>query len=413
MRKIHDYSKLSVILIFVCFFNLLVCGQNTIVTWRGPLANGVFNESNLQDKWSENGPNLLWSDSTAGIGYTTPVILDEKLYSCGMIDSIGYLMCYTLNGKKLWQKPYGVEYTATQYKGARGNLKYDMGAFYYLTGIGQAVKIDAKTGDIIWRVDFEKELSAPSPKFGACEMPIIKGNEVAFTPGTTTSLVVLDKETGKIIRKSPARGDLPGYSSAILVNHNNRNIWFNHTKENLYAVDYVTADTLFSLKYPAKNTDNSNSPTYFSVTGELFLTQFSENGSTMLTLLPEGKSYKTKWNNLDFNVKIGGYIIHKGFIYGPSNAKKNWMCIDLETGQTKYAEKTMPIGCMVMADNLLYCYSEIGDVALVKPTPDKFEIISRFKAFTGNQQFTHPLIANGYLILRYQNKINVYDISKK
>ena len=408
---------LSIVLTIIglqLYFGTTITATNTnnVVTWRGPLADGIYNEKNLLESWPANGPELLWCDTTAGIGYTTPVVVNNKIYSCGMIDSTGYLMCYSIDGKKMWQKPFGTEYTATSYQGARGNLKYDEGSFYYLTGIEQAVKIDAETGKVLWLVDLTKEFNAPAPKFGACEMPIIQGNEVVFTPGTTTSMAVFDKTSGKLIRKSPARGDIPGYSSAILVNHNGRKIWFNHTKENLYAVDYVTADTLFTIKHPAKNTDNSNSPSYFNATGELFITQFSDFGAKMITLAKDGSSYTVKWENLLFDVKIGGYIVYNGNIYGPSNGKKRWMCIELASGETKYSVRDFPFGCMVMADNLLYCYSELGDMAIIKPTPEKFDIVSQFKAFEGTKQFTHPLIANGRMILRYQNTIKVYNISK-
>jgi outer membrane protein assembly factor BamB len=388
--------------------------QNNIVTWRGPVANAVYNEKNLLGAWPEAGPQLVWSDTTAGIGYTTPILVNNQIFSLGMIESTGYLMCYSIDGKKLWQKPYGAEYMANvSYMGSRGNLRYDNGSFYYLSGIGEALKIDVATGSVLWRTDLTKEFKAPAPKFGACEMPQIVGNEVTFTPGTTASMAVLDKNSGKLIRKSPARGDLPGYSSALLADHKGRKIWFTHTKENFYAVDYLSADTLFSISYAARTTDNTNTPTYFPETGELFITQFSEHGAKMLKLSDDGKSYTEKWKNPAFDVKIGGYVVYKGHIYGPANGKKQWMCIDIATGTTKYAERTLPIGCVVMADDMLYCYSETGDMALVKPTPEKFDVVSSFKAFNGPKQFTNPLIANGQLILRYQNTIKVFDISKK
>ena len=42
---------------------------------------------------------------------------------------------------------------------------------------------------------------------------------------------------------------------------------------------------------------------------------------------------------------------------------------------------------------MLYCYSERGDVALVKPNPQKFEVVSSFKLKLGTgEHWAHPVI---------------------
>jgi outer membrane protein assembly factor BamB len=50
-------------------------------------------------------------------------------------------------------------------------------------------------------------------------------------------------------------------------------------------------------------------------------------------------------------------------------------------------------------------------VALVKPNPQSFEVISSFKLQGGNGPFwAHPFLANGKLYLRHGDVLFVYNI---
>jgi hypothetical protein len=69
-------------------------------------------------------------------------------------------------------------------------------------------------------------------------------------------------------------------------------------------------------------------------------------------------------------------------------------------------------GNIIFADGMLYIYSEKGDVALVKPNSERFEIISSFKMENGSgEHWAHPVIRNGRLYVRHGNELNIYDIA--
>ena len=84
----------------------------------------------------------------------------------------------------------------------------------------------------------------------------------------------------------------------------------------------------------------------------------------------------------------------------------------LETGGVKYETDWFTKGAMVYADGLLYVMEEkTGTVGLVKPDPEKFEVISSFKLNGGSGPFwSHPFIANGKLYLRHGDVLFVYNI---
>jgi len=67
----------------------------------------------------------------------------------------------------------------------------------------------------------------------------------------------------------------------------------------------------------------------------------------------------------------------------------------------------------VTADGMIYLYAYAGDVVLVKPKPEGFDIISSFKA-PGEKRdhLAHPVIKDGRLYIRYANTLVAYNISQ-
>jgi len=62
---------------------------------------------------------------------------------------------------------------------------------------------------------------------------------------------------------------------------------------------------------------------------------------------------------------------------------------------------------------MLYVYSQQGDMALVKPNPDRFELVSSFEVTLGtNQHWAHPVIHDGVLYIRHGNVLMAYLILK-
>ncbi len=72
-------------------------------------------------------------------------------------------------------------------------------------------------------------------------------------------------------------------------------------------------------------------------------------------------------------------------------------------------------GSVIFADGMLYFYEEkTGFAGLVKPNPEKFELISNFKVKSGSGPYwAHPVIHNGVLYLRHGEALMAYDIKEK
>ena len=112
-----------------------------------------------------------------------------------------------------------------------------------------------------------------------------------------------------------------------------------------------------------------------------------------------------------------GHFKENGHIYGSNwinNVNGNWVCLDWETGEVQYEETWQNKGAIIYSDGMLYCYEEKrGNLALVKPNPEKFDLISSFKTEGSGAHYAHPSIFNGKLLIRHREVLKVYDVSEK
>ena len=109
---------------------------------------------------------------------------------------------------------------------------------------------------------------------------------------------------------------------------------------------------------------------------------------------------------------MGATMLVDGYIYGSGQDNRGWHCIDWETGKVQYSSRELGSkGNIIFADGLLYCYSERGDVALVKPDPQEFAVVSSFRIKKGSgEHWAHPVINDGRLYIRHGDALMVYHI---
>ena len=66
--------------------------------WRGPERNGCFPETGLLRAWPPSGPDLMWSVSGIGKGFSSPVCDRNVVYVTGMKNDSDYLTAIDRNG---------------------------------------------------------------------------------------------------------------------------------------------------------------------------------------------------------------------------------------------------------------------------------------------------------------------------
>ena len=401
-------KKLITGTLLLFMFITIFAKNEKVYDWRGVDRTGIYEGESFLKAWPEEGPQLsLFIDSGLGTGFASPVITNKNIFIAGMQDSTGHIYCLTLDGKFVWDAVYGKEWNSKTYAGSRSTPVIKGDNLYMLSGQGKAFCMDTKSGDIKWSLNIRERYNADPPEWGFSESPLLVDDAVIFTPGgKNIALIALNQKDGSLIWEAPGRGDVSAYCNAVYFKHNNRRVVATMTHNYLIGVDFETGDSLWTYPSYKKWSDNCNSPYYKN--GELFISTPYGEGARVLSLNDDASEITLKWHNPLFDNQIGGTVELDGNIYGISFTKHTWMSVDFETGATNWSTRGLKTGNITAADGMLYCYGDDGELALVKPSKEAFNIVSKFKVFDDKQQFTHPVIADGKLYVRYQDQMKVF-----
>jgi len=396
--------------------------DSQVIHWRGENGDGKFNESSLLEKWPEEGPDSLLFVEGIGKGWSSAIASGESIFVTGMKDSMDYLSSIDLNGKIRWQVPYGLSWIKS-FPDTRGTPTIEEDRVYVISGMGRLVCLSADSGKELWAVNVDSLFEGEWHRWGVSETPLIYENKVFCSPGgNETTLVALDKMTGELIWKSESIGGPRSYVSPVLYEYGDHRFVLAMTATTLGAFDPEDGSTRWTYRYYNSEwwkrdaLNLTNSPVFIG--DEIFLSKGYDYPAVMLKMDDLGTSVSEKWFNRTLDNHHHGLVVHEGYIYGSNwlnNRKGNWVCLDWETGELKYEIEWFNKGAMIFADGMLYCYEEkSGNVALVKPNPEKFEVISSFKMEGGSgPHWAHPWINDGKLYLRHGDVLRVYDIGAR
>jgi outer membrane protein assembly factor BamB len=403
-----------VLLGFGLFMILSCLAQNDDASqWRGPDRKGIFYERGLLKSWSENGPELIWSFEGLGAGHSSPGIGNNRIFINGMPDTTGVLFSFDMNGNLLWQKEYGEEWHVN-YTGSRSTPLVVNDLVYLVSGMGEVFCFKAENGNLVWSVDMLKKFEGKNIQWGITESVLIDGDHLICTPGGEEfNVVALNRFSGETVWTSKGHGEPSAYCSPVLVEHNNTRLVVTMSQTSVMGIDAGTGELYWRVDQFQANKIHANTPVYEN--GIIYCSSTSSkegnSGLLALKLSEDGKKVEQLWRNEDFKNLMGGIVLIDGTIYGSAYRTKNWYSVNAATGKEKIIESDLSNGVIIYANGLFYCYGEDGQMALVRMTPDTFEIISKFDVPLGtDQHWAHPVIHNKRMYIRHGNALMVYRV---
>ncbi|MHC4105289.1 MAG: outer membrane protein assembly factor BamB family protein, partial [Planctomycetota bacterium] len=145
--------------------------------WRGPWRDGISNEKGLLPNWPQGGPKLLWEINGLGKGWSSPIVVGNRLYITGDVGQDLVIFAFDRNGKPVWQTKNG-KYWKNPYPGARATCTFSEGRLYHLNAHGRLVCLDAAKGDEIWMVNILERFNAKNITWALSECLLIDGPRV-------------------------------------------------------------------------------------------------------------------------------------------------------------------------------------------------------------------------------------------
>jgi outer membrane protein assembly factor BamB len=385
--------------------------------FRGPARDARSTDTELLQEWPENGPELLWTKTGLGAGYTQAIVVDGTVYVTGSIENEGYVHAFDLDGTPLWRESYGPVFAGMRrgYAGARSAPTVSGGKLYVAGSGGQVVCLEAKSGKRVWSVDFFGKFGVTQHRFGFSESVLVDGDNVLLTTGGKTLMVALHRNTGEVVWTTEGIGDASSYCSPMIVERGGTRQIVTISHAHVVGIDAKTGVLIWKQPFSGGSRSNhATTPVYAD--GLLFCSAGYGKGSEILKLAEDGTSVTPLHTLKKPDNHHGNLVLVDGHVYGAGHQNAGqWVCVELATGEIKWEAKGVGKGSVSFADDLLYCYGERdGRVALVRPSSKGYEEISTFTVSAGSgEHWAHPTIAGGRLYIRHGDALMAYDVKAR
>lgn len=402
------------LLILLLLISFAACTSKTeIAQWRGTNRDGIFDGKNLLKSWPENGPEILWSVEGVGEGYGSVTVTAGSIYLNGVIDSTSYLLALDMQGQLKWKSANGPGYVgegfSANYPGSRSTPTVVDSLIYAVSSLGRIACYDKANGIEKWAVDMKADLNGIMDNFGYSESVLIDEEKLFCYPGgNDTNMVALDRFTGDIIWISKALGDTASQCSPIIIELPARKVLVNISTKNVFGLDAETGDLLWSHQQEKQRQNlQANTPIY--VNDALYYVLGDGNGAVKLEISDDGTQITEVWKNYIGRNSMNGFLILDNKLYSCTN--KNELCVlDTETGEKTDSLKIRN-GAIIAADNMIYCYSDNGDLSLIDYSTTPIKITGSTKVELGTRQhYARPVIDNGVLYIRHGDALIAYGI---
>ena len=393
-----------------------------IYGWRGPGRTGVYNETGLLKTWPASGPSLIWQIEGIGMGYSSATVTNDLIYITGVRGDKDVLTAISQDGKKKWDVEYGTMSKVQSYPESRCTPTVFNNKIYVVSGSGELSCISTQ-GKVLWKVDYFTKYKCSVPRFGISESPLVFDNKVIITPGgPVAAMVAFNTENGKVVWETPSLNEGMQYVNPLLIEQNGKKVIVTNTPTWIIGVDASDGKLIWKFNFGSVNGDGKGGKNYIHTPIYRDGYIFSANGygqtSAKIKVNTDGSEPTLEWKNPDINPHVGGILLIGNYLYSSTHDNNNmgrYVCVDWNTGKTMWVTQWNNKGSIIAAEGLIYILEEKGgNVGLVKPNPEKFDLISSFKMNKGSgPHWSHPVIDKGRLFLRHGDYLAVYNIKAK
>jgi outer membrane protein assembly factor BamB len=410
------------IVIVAVLFSAMSISYGQEIGWRGPGRTGIYPETGLLKSWPANGPPLIWETEGIGMGYSSVTVTKDAVYITGIRGDKDVLTAFTPAGKKLWDVAYGTMSKVNSAPESRCTATFYNGKLYVVSGSGELSCVSAD-GKILWTVDYFNKYKCTVPRFGITESPVVVDNKVIITTGgPVAAMVAFNVDNGKVVWETPSLNEGMQYVNPLLIEQNGIKVIVTNTPTWIIGVNAADGKLLWKFNFGSVNADGKGGHNYIHTPIYRDGFVFSANGygqtSAKIKVNTDGSEPTLIWKNPDINPHVGGILLIGNYLYSSTHDNNNmgrYICVDWNTGKTMWITQWNNKGSIVAAEGLIYIFEEKGgNVGLVKPNPEKFDLVSSFKINKGTgPHWSHPVIDKGRLFLRHGDYLAVYNIKAK
>ena len=383
--------------------------------YRGPLGDGVSQESIPNLDWATNPPKTLWKVPTP-LGFSSLSIAGGRVFTLVAREAKNggkAEVCVALDaasGKELWSVSLG----DSDYGSGGGNAgapdnrggdgprstpATDGKHVFVFDAHLTLACLDAATGEPIWKHDILQEFAGRNIRWLNATSPLLIGETIYVAGGGTgQSFLAFNKNTGELLWKSgdatlthatPRFATIAGTNQVIFL-----------AKSGLTSLDATNGKQLWDCAFPfsvstAASPIVSQNLVYCSAGYGVGAELFRVTGNS------KAESVWSKPNKLMNHWSTP--VLRDGHLYGIYEFKKYGraplQCVELATGEIKWTQRGFGPGNCILVGDKLVVLSDAGEVAVVSAAPDAYRELGRVQAVKGKCWST-PAFSNGQIFVR-------------
>ena len=384
----------------------------------GPNRDGIVLDARVRTDWADELPAVLWRHPV-GPGWGGFAVVGGSAFTLEQRGEEETVVCYRVaDGAELWSHGEPTRFGRIAANGGDGPAStpyFADGRVYSMGATGVVTCLDAENGSLVWK----RELLPPDAniEWGLACSPLIAGGNLVVLPGVAagagSAAMGLDPETGETVWAS---GDSPAsYCSPVVADLGRRRQILAFEGDGLRGVS-LSGDTLWSV--PWTNGAGVNAAVPIASGDRVFLSSGYGTGAAAYAIdrdpnadeddAPEW-SPREAWFNGRFKLKFNDAILHRGRLYGLSEGILS--CVDFGTGDQLWKAGRYGYGqCLLLGtadggEPVLLVTCEDGDLALVRPSPDRFEELTTYSDAAGSTLLSgtcwnHAAFSRGLLLWR-------------
>ena len=391
--------------------------------WGGPSGDFRVAAEGLADRWSDEGPPLLWK-RPLGDGFSSILFDKDRLYTIYRDAEQEVIVCLDAGtGKTIWEHRYHRtlwsdhdEYRQSFTKGPNATPLLVGNRLFAIGVAGELRCLNKQTGELFWKLDLPQEFGRRKrqEEYGYSASPLPYGDFIIVqVGGTDHAVVALKPEDGSIVWKSAA--GTVSYAQATLTRFANRDHFVYFSADGVESLDPKTGEKLWSFHVPSLS-GNHLTPVVRGDDTQIYVSsQGAPGGGRLLKLSDDDGRIvaKQQWANGSLRTSCWTLIRLGDYIYGSSGDQvvSVLTAFDWRTGKIAWRHRGFHMAQSLFADEKLIFLDQKGRLGLARVSPKGLELLGSHQ-LTDSGSLTLPTLVDGTLYVRNRKEILAVDLAK-
>jgi len=362
-------------------------------------------DERLADAWPDGGPHVVWRREV-GRGHAGVAVAGDRVFVFHRVGDEEVLEALAAaTGESIWADAHPTSFQP-QVGGGDGPLCVPVvhdGRVITFGAQGVLRCVDAATGRRLWLRDTHRDFNAPEGYFGAGSTPIVVGRHVIVNVGGSrreAGIVAFSLATGDSVWAKTS--EPASYSAPVAVNVRDVPHVLMVTRYACLLIEPQSGDVRWQFPFGQRGpTVNAATPVAWP-DGRLLVTASYGIGSVCATF--DAAGFTRLWEGTDSlatqyctPIAIGDHVY---CIDGRDDVPPATLtCLEAKTGRLVWTDTSAGYGTLIAADGRLMAARTDGTLMLVRPNPDRCEILSVARPLAGTIRAL-PALASGRLYVR-------------